>query len=71
MEGCCCCHIFLAVSLCMPCFWPFLRWLYSRLARSLKAEVTVESLEGVRDFFNPDQGCVVFQSSKEFVLMAF
>lgn len=71
MEGCCYCHIFFAVSLCMPWLWSFLRWLYSRLARSLKREVMVGSLEGTRFFFYPDQGCAVFQSSKELVSMAF
>lgn len=64
MEECCYCHIFLAISLCMPWFWPFLRWLYSRLARSLKAEVAVESLERARDFFLSRSGLCCFPEFK-------
>lgn len=47
MEGCCC-NIFLDVTQCMPYFLPFLMWLYFTLGRSLKAEVTAESLEGAK-----------------------
>lgn len=57
MEGCCYCHIFLAVSLCMPWFWLFLRWLYSRLLRSLKAEVAVKPKKGWRFFLSRSGLC--------------
>lgn len=46
-EGEGCCYIFLACNLVHALVFAIPKVLYSMLARSLKAEVTAESLEGV------------------------